>query len=109
MGLFNPFLYYLVLFKAYDLLEAQEAGTLNYIWPIRFGVAINSLFKTKNSLASIGSHSHQFLWDIDYQHPWEAMVTTFYQSFRGNPGSRECPFLGHLLDFEYERSSGRNR
>ncbi len=34
MGLFNPFLYYLVLFKAYDLLEAQEAGTLNYIWPI---------------------------------------------------------------------------
>jgi len=34
MGLFNPFLYYLVLFKAYDLLEAQEAGTLNYTWPI---------------------------------------------------------------------------
>lgn len=34
MGLFNPFLYYLVLIKAYDMLEAQEAGTLNYIWPI---------------------------------------------------------------------------
>ncbi len=34
MGLFNPFLYYLVLFKAYDLLEAQVAGTLNYTWPI---------------------------------------------------------------------------
>ncbi len=34
MGLFNPFLYYLVLMKAYELLEAQEAGTLNYIWPV---------------------------------------------------------------------------
>jgi len=34
MGFFNPFLYYLVLFKAYDLLEAQLAGTLNYLWPI---------------------------------------------------------------------------
>ena len=34
MGLFNPFLYYIILFKAYDLLEAQIAGTLNYAWPI---------------------------------------------------------------------------
>lgn len=34
MGLLNPFLYYLILFKAYELLEAQIAGTLNYIWPI---------------------------------------------------------------------------
>lgn len=34
MGFFNPFLYYIVLFKAYDLLEAQIAGTLNYAWPL---------------------------------------------------------------------------
>ncbi len=34
MGFFNPFLYYLVLLKAYQLLEAQVAGTLNYIWPV---------------------------------------------------------------------------
>ncbi len=34
MGLINPFLYYLLLFEAYDLLPAQEAGTLNYIWPV---------------------------------------------------------------------------
>jgi len=31
LGLLNPFLYYLVLLKAYSLLLAQEAGTLNYI------------------------------------------------------------------------------
>ena len=34
MGFINPFLYYLVLIKAYSLLEAQVASTLNYFWPI---------------------------------------------------------------------------
>jgi len=34
MGLLNPFLYYVVLLRAYELLPAQEAGTLNYIWPL---------------------------------------------------------------------------
>ncbi len=34
MGLLNPFLYYLVLFKAYDLLPAQQAQSLNYTWAI---------------------------------------------------------------------------
>jgi len=33
-GLLNPFLYYIVLFKAYDLLPAQQAQPLNYTWPI---------------------------------------------------------------------------
>lgn len=33
-GLINPFLYYLVLFKAYDLLPAQQALSLNYTWAI---------------------------------------------------------------------------
>ncbi len=34
MGFLNPFLYYVVLFKAYDLLPAQQALPLNYTWPI---------------------------------------------------------------------------
>jgi len=34
LGLLNPFLYYVVLLKAYELLPAQEAGTLNYVWPL---------------------------------------------------------------------------
>jgi drug/metabolite transporter (DMT)-like permease len=34
LGFLNPFAYYLVLFKAYDLLQAQEAGVLNYSWPV---------------------------------------------------------------------------
>ncbi len=32
-GSLNPTAYYLILLKAYDLLPAQEAGTLNYFWP----------------------------------------------------------------------------
>ncbi len=34
LGFLNPFLYYVVLFKAYDLLPAQEAQPLNYTWAI---------------------------------------------------------------------------
>ena len=34
LGVLNPFLYYLLLFKAYDLLPAQQAQTLNYTWAI---------------------------------------------------------------------------
>lgn len=33
-GLINPFAYYLILFKAYSLLPANEAMILNYSWPI---------------------------------------------------------------------------
>jgi len=33
-GLFNPFGYYLILFKSYSLLPAQIAQPLNYTWPI---------------------------------------------------------------------------
>jgi drug/metabolite transporter (DMT)-like permease len=47
MGLFNPFLYYLVLMKAYDLLEAQVAGTLNYIWPVVLVLLSIPLLKQK--------------------------------------------------------------
>jgi drug/metabolite transporter (DMT)-like permease len=34
LGILNPFLYYLVLFKAYDLLPAQEAQPINYTWAL---------------------------------------------------------------------------
>ncbi len=33
-GFLNPFGYYLVLFKAYDLLPAQQAQIINYTWAI---------------------------------------------------------------------------
>ncbi len=34
LGLINPFIYYIVLLKAYKLLPAQVAQPLNMIWPI---------------------------------------------------------------------------
>lgn len=33
-GLLNPLFYYLILFKAYDLLPAQQAQIINYTWAI---------------------------------------------------------------------------
>ncbi len=43
MGLINPFLYYLVLFRAYSLLPAQIAQPLNYTWPIAL-VVLSAIF-----------------------------------------------------------------
>ncbi len=34
LGFINPFLYYLILFKAYSLLPAQVAQALNMVWPL---------------------------------------------------------------------------
>lgn len=34
LGIVNPFLYYVVLFKAYSLLPGQIAMSLNYAWPL---------------------------------------------------------------------------
>ncbi len=34
LGALNPFLYYVLLFAAYDLLPAQEAQPLNYTWAV---------------------------------------------------------------------------
>ena len=34
LGLLNPFLYYVILFKAYDILPGQIAMSLNYGWPL---------------------------------------------------------------------------
>lgn len=53
MGFLNPFLYYVVLLKAYSLLKAQEAGTLNYVWPVVIVLLSVPLLKQKISIKSI--------------------------------------------------------
>ncbi len=52
MGLFNPFLYYLILFRAYELLEAQIAGTLNYTWPVTLVIMSSIFLRQKINLLS---------------------------------------------------------
>ncbi len=47
LGLLNPFLYYLVLLKAYDLLPAQQAQPLNYTWAITLSLLAVPLLKQK--------------------------------------------------------------
>ena len=75
MGFINPFLYYLVLIKAYQLLEAQVAGALNYIWPIvlvLFSIpflgqkikarAVAAIFVSFFGILIISTGGHPFLW-----------------------------------------------
>ena len=61
MGFFSPFMYYLILFKAYDLLEAQVAGVLNYTWPIVLVLLSVPMLKQKISYRSLLAISISFL------------------------------------------------
>ena len=47
MGLLNPFLYYLILFEAYDRLPAQVAQPLNYTWAITLALLSVPLLKQR--------------------------------------------------------------
>ena len=47
LGLLSPFLYYLILFKAYDLLPAQQAQPINYTWAITLSLLAVPLLKQK--------------------------------------------------------------
>ncbi len=53
MGLFNPFLYYLVLFEAYNRIPAQEGVALNYIWPVVLVIFSIIFLKQKINMLSI--------------------------------------------------------
>ncbi|MCK9617048.1 MAG: DMT family transporter [Lentimicrobiaceae bacterium] len=65
LGFLNPFLYYLILFKAYSLLLAQEAVALNYLWPIMLVLLSIPLLKQrigiKNVMALLVSFSGTLL------------------------------------------------
>lgn len=52
LGLLNPTAYYLILFKAYDILPAQLAQALNYTWPIMLVILSIPLLGQKLGLKS---------------------------------------------------------
>lgn len=54
LGFLNPFLYYAVLFKAYDLLPAQLAQPLNYTWAIALALLSVPLLKQRIGARDIG-------------------------------------------------------
>ncbi len=47
LGALNPALYYLVLFRAYDLLPAQQAQALNYTWALTLSLLAVPLLKQR--------------------------------------------------------------
>jgi drug/metabolite transporter (DMT)-like permease len=53
LGFLNPFLYYVVLFKAYSLLPAQQAQPLNFVWPIMLVLLSIPLLKQKIKPVSV--------------------------------------------------------
>lgn len=55
LGILNPFLYYLILFRAFDLLPAQEAQPLNYTWAITLSLLAVPLLKQKLGLREIAA------------------------------------------------------
>ena len=55
LGLLNPFLYYLVLFEAYDRLPAQEAQPLNYTWAITLSLLAIPLLKQSITLRDLAA------------------------------------------------------
>jgi len=61
LGFLNPFIYYLVLFKAYSLLPAQEAQPLNQTWAIVIAIFSIIILRQKISVKSIGAIFISFL------------------------------------------------
>lgn len=53
MGFLSPFLYYFVLLNAYSILTAQEAMTINWLWPMTLVLLSIPLLKQKIKAKSI--------------------------------------------------------
>ena len=53
LGFLNPFLYYIILFKAYSLLPAQIAQPLNFTWPVILTILSIPLLGQKISVKNI--------------------------------------------------------
>ncbi len=53
LGFLNPFLYYVILFKAYDILPGQIAMSLNYGWPLVLTLLSVPILKQKLSRSQL--------------------------------------------------------
>jgi len=59
-GTLNPFIYYLMLFNAYDRLPAQQAQVLNYTWAIVLPLMTLAVMKEKLRLLDIAALALSF-------------------------------------------------
>lgn len=53
LGIINPFCYYLILFKAYELLPAQEAQAINYTWALMLAYLSVIFLKQKLTVSDV--------------------------------------------------------
>jgi drug/metabolite transporter (DMT)-like permease len=115
LGLLNPFLYYLILFKAYELLPAQEAQSLNYTWGIALTILsipllkqrinfyqILAIFVSYSGVVVISTHGH--LLGLKFSNPMGAtlaLVSTIIWSFYWISNTRDDldPILRLFLNF----------
>jgi len=85
LGFLNPFLYYLVLFRAYSLLPAQLAQPLNMVWPIVLTLLSVPILKQKIGKWSIAGLFISFTGVI------------FISSQGGLEGFKNTSFFGVIL------------
>ena len=60
LGFLNPFLYYVMVLNAYAILRAQEAVTINFIWPIVLVLLSIPLLRQRIKLRSISAIAISF-------------------------------------------------
>jgi drug/metabolite transporter (DMT)-like permease len=117
LGLLNPCFYYLVLFKAYDLLPAQEAQPLNYTWAITLALLSIPLLNQKLSrwdifggLVAYGGvfviSTHGDLLSFSFSNTWGVALALFstilwalYWIF--NTQDTRDPVVGLFLGFAF--------
>lgn len=121
MGLLNPFAYYLILLKAYSLLQAQEAVALNYIWPMILVLLSIPVLKQRISWMSFAALIISFSgtliiatggkpWSLDLSNPVGtglALSSAFFWAvywllnLKDTRGTEEKLFLNFSFGFVY--------
>jgi drug/metabolite transporter (DMT)-like permease len=115
LGALNPFLYYLVLFKAYSLLPAQVAQPLNYTWAITLSLLavpfLGQTLRRRDLLAILVSYAGVVLLStqgdfsgLHFGNPRGvvlALVSTIIWAFYwiGNTKNPTDPMLALFLNF----------
>ena len=100
LGFLNPFLYYLVLFEAYDRLPAQEAQPLNYTWPIVVVILSVPLLKQPIGRISLAAIAVSFFGVLVISTRGDLLGFSFSDPIGHGPGGRQRVHMGHVLAYQ---------
>jgi drug/metabolite transporter (DMT)-like permease len=115
LGFLNPFLYYQILFIAYDLLPAQMAQVINFTWPVFIVLATLLLGRESFSWAKLFAIGISFFgalvvitkgrWNDMQVESWPGVILAFVSAFVWtlfwivNKEQRRNPVLALTLTF----------